>query len=1009
MEGSGNRDVITVKKPKRRILKVIAGVLVLLLLILIVGVVFAVPAYVSSESCRRLILAKAKEAGVGSIDFADLSMSWGRGISVSGVKLRDSAESISVDVKGFSTRPRYGSLLTGNLAFGETVINEPRIVIDLGKMKQKEEGREQKAEGKRQEARAGIPVQRIDLVLKDGGVRIKGVEGVVEVSQINSRVNLRGEGERTEFEIGASVAGVGEGSTISAKGEVKPGKGWDLKRTSGDVAIEVNNLSLSQLESILAIAGIDISARGLITANLKGEMKNGVIGNIDADVKGSGLEITAPQLKGDNIKTSVLDAEIEAHQEGDLMSVEKMAVRTDWLRAEAEGTAPMSLASAGEFMKADSKYEFKASVECDLPAVAGQLPKTLGLKEGMRITGGKLAGSVQTLTGAGAKRVSGQASIEGLAGMVEGKAVVISEPIRAEALIAADGKEVKFEKAEVTSAFARLSCTGTFESFGYEAQADLARVAGELGQFADLGRYGLGGQFTSKGQISNTKSTTMIAAQSSVDDFRVSPTADMTITEPKAEVAITAAVDKEKQVFLVKELKVDAGLGQFSVKDGRFPMRKDTKEGMSFAASARGVELAKVQPYLAMSKKISKDVQLGGVAEGDVTVSFKQGSYKIATEAAKIAKLLVKVPGKEPFTQEEVRLALDAEANPAFKRAKLELTSPDIKMKGTFEEKVEGQTASMQGDAQLDYDWKAVSGMLSAFMPSGLELEGKRKDTISFSSRYPAGKTEEILSNLNTQAKVGFDRAGYMGLNVGATDVDIKVDKGLLTISPFTTTANNGRLSFGGSADFKEKPAMFRTPGPMYMVKDVQVNDETANKLLARINPVFSGALSVSGDVNLDCNEMAVPIRGGRSEDVYIMGTISLSGAKMQPTGLLGAILAATGAGRGETITIHPTPFVVKNGFVRYANMQMDIGRTPINFSGSVPLDPDRQIEEFRVTLPITAKGERIKVGEETGERKVSAYVKGTPRRPELDLGRVVQEQLIQTGLELLLEKTKKK
>jgi hypothetical protein len=317
--------------------------------------------------------------------------------------------------------------------------------------------------------------------------------------------------------------------------------------------------------------------------------------------------------------------------------------------------------------------------------------------------------------------------------------------------------------------------------------------------------------------------------------------------------------------------------------------------------------------------------------------------------------------------------------------------------------------SNVQGNVQLDYDWKTLSNMLSAFMPNALVIEGKRKDTVSFASRYPTGKADAMLANLNAQAKMGFDKAGYMGLNIGATSVDIKVDKGLLTIAPFTTVVNNGQFNFGGSADFKKKPAMFRTPGPMHIVKDVQINDEMMNSMLARVNPVFAGAKETSGLANFDCNGLVIPIIGGGPENADIAGTISLTQVRMQPTGLLGAILAATGGSGGDMMTIHPTPFTVKDGFVRYTNMQMDIGSMPINFGGVVPLDPDKQIENLSITLPITGTGKMVKVGKETGTQRITAYVKGTPKHPQLDLGKMLQEQAIQTGLELLLEKAGKK
>lgn len=1009
MEPSENNKTVTGKKTGKKILKIVAGTVLILLLLLIVLVAFVVPAYVSSESARKLILSKANASGAGAIDFAKLSMSWFKGISVSNISFKNADQGVSVAVKGVSTMPDYGAILTGNLSFGETVIDGPKVEIDVDKMKQSAAASAAKPAAKgNAKSSAGVPIKKIDLVVRDGDIKIKDSRGSVEISKINSAVNLRPPGEKTTLEMGASIAGQGMTSTVNAKGDVNPGSNWDFKKTSGNMAVEVNNLNLSQLESILAIAGIDMGAKGIVSAHLKGELKQGVIESVGIDVTGSGLEITVPQLKGDKIKTGMLNVAVKMSQQGNLVNVEKMSVATDWLKAEANGTAPMNMASVSEFMKPDSKYELKANLECDLPAVAAMLPKTLGLKEQTKLTGGKLLGSVQTLTEAGAKKLAGQVSIEGLAGMVEGKPISLSEPIQAQAKITAEGDQIKFEKVGVSSAFATVNCTGTMETFNYDAQIDLAKLADELGQFADLGKYKLAGQVASKGQITNNSKTTMVTSSSNISNLQVSPSADITINEPNASLDVIASLDKQTNVLLVKQLKADTSLGQFSVKDGRLPIGNNVKEPISLTASVKGVDLAKVQPYLVMTKAISKDVVLGGAVESDITVNFKDGGYRITTDTTKIANLLVKSPGKEAFMQNPVAIVLDAEVNPTTKTMAVnnaEITSPDIKIKASFQQKIEGQNSSIQGNAKLDYDWKTITAMLSPFMPAGLTIEGKRQDSISFASKYPTKDANQMLANLNAQAKVGFDKVGYMGLSVGTTNVDIKVDKGFLTIAPFTSVVNNGQFNFGGSADFKQKPAIFRTPGPMSIIKDVQINKEMANKLLAKVNPVFFGVSSITGTANFQCDQLAVPINGGKPEDANIAGTISLTQVKMQSTGLMGAILTATGTSDGQLITIHPTPFTVRNGFVKYPDMQMDIGTMPINFSGSVPIDPNRKIESFSVTLPVSATGKLVK----GGSQRITAYVKGTPNNPKLDLGKMLQEQAVQTGLELLMQGARKK
>jgi hypothetical protein len=410
------------------------------------------------------------------------------------------------------------------------------------------------------------------------------------------------------------------------------------------------------------------------------------------------------------------------------------------------------------------------------------------------------------------------------------------------------------------------------------------------------------------------------------------------------------------------------------------------------------MDLSKLQPYLVMAKAIDKGVQLGGIVESDIAFSGQGDDYKITTDSTKITNLLVKPQAKEAFTQSQITLGLDAALNPATNTlaVKTSIDSPNIKIKANIKQNAEGQNNNLQGDAQMNYDWKAISGMLAAFMPSGLTIEGKRNDTISFASKYPARDSNALLANLDAQAKVGFDKASYMGLNIGTTNVEVKSTKGLVTLTPFTSTVNNGQINFGGSVDFKQKPAIFRTPGPLQVVKDVQINDVVANMLLAKVNPIFAGANQTSGLVNFDCEKMAVPITGGKPEDADVAGTIAMTQVKMQ-SGLLAAILKATGS-TGDLITLHPTVFTVKDGFVKYSDMQFDIGRLQTFFTGVVPVDPDKEIKNFSVKVPSLG---------------IAPAIKGTPRHPELDIIKSVidtgLQQLQKQGLDQLLKGSKKK
>ena len=54
-----------------------------------------------------------------------------------------------------------------------------------------------------------------------------------------------------------------------------------------------------------------------------------------------------------------------------------------------------------------------------------------------------------------------------------------------------------------------------------------------------------------------------------------------------------------------------------------------------------------------------------------------------------------------------------------------------------FSQTNDANTTNLQGTIKADYDWKAVTAMAAPFLPAGLQLTGKRNDTITFNSQWP--------------------------------------------------------------------------------------------------------------------------------------------------------------------------------------------------------------------------------------------------------------------------------
>ncbi len=285
----------------------------------------------------------------------------------------------------------------------------------------------------------------------------------------------------------------------------------------------------------------------------------------------------------------------------------------------------------------------------------------------------------------------------------------------------------------------------------------------------------------------------------------------------------------------------------------------------------------------------------------------------------------------------------------------------------------------MKGAANLEYDWAAVSAMAAPFLPADLEMQGQRSDSISFESVYPTAQAELLLPNLNTEVKLGFTKADYMGMAFGPTELEIQIKSGLLEIKPFSTEVNNGRLNFAAKTDFNQKPALLEITEPMQVIDNVQINKEMTGKLLMYLNPIFANVADVNGVANFNCERLSLPLAEGAQNDIELIGTVSLS-TRLQQSGLLAQIFTAVGKDfNNQVITIHPTEFAIQEGLLKYDKMQMDIGGYPVNFENAT-IGLDKSLD-MKVVLP--DEGIKLSLG-------------GTVDKPELDLGKLLGDQVEQ-------------
>ncbi len=991
------------KSPKKTAKKIIT-VLLLFIFILIVLVFFLVPFYISSKSGNSFISGKINNSIAGKIDFAGLSMGWFKGINIADLSFRDNADKISVQVKEITTKPRYGSILRGDLSFGKTTIDRPEISINLEN--QLKSSKRPLGASKSNPAKAGYLAFVMDVVVNDGNFKLTDSKSkTVELSQINSKVNLRPPGKQTEFDINMAVGdGRAETSRIRAEGKIKPDKsmrGWSLKGTSGDMVIEVTDLDLESLGSFLELADIDIEAKGQVSANLVAVVEDGKFENLAGTVKGENIDVSGSALKGDNLKTKLLTADVKLKSQEQLINIEQFKFNSDWLEAEIAGIVPTTFNSWSDFLTSESDVNLSGDFELDAAALLSSMPNTFNIKEGMKVTSGKLSGIITSNLG----KLNSQVNLKELAGTYEGKKLALSEPIESNLQISVENKKIRFDKFDVSASFARINASGLLEQLEYDGYVDLEKLQSEFGQFVDLGKYEIAGEVLEQGTLYVIKDKISGSGVSEIKNLRIASKDDITAQEKETDIKFAFALDRKTNVLTFDSIEAKASLGQINIDKAIFPIGGETKVPLSMDITAKNLDLGKAKPFAVLFGSLPKETLLAGIAESKISLRSDKDIYKVKTDSTKINNLKFASPDRKPFDANEASLVFDAEINPKEKTInikKLELITPQIKIrKGEFNKLNSTGKTKLNGQAELEYDWSAVSAVAAPYLPEGLTLQGRRKDSISFTSEYPVNDTNQLLPNLTADAKFGFDQAAYMGLDFGTTDVDMQIRRGLLKIAPFETALNEGRFNFSGQVDFSQKPAKLKMAEPVQLMKNIKINDKTTKKLLIYLNPIFADAVNVSGIADFHCERLTIPLSAAAKNQAEISGTISMNQVRLQASDLLNSIFSVGGGSVSSDITIRPTKFELKDGFLRYNDMQMEIGDNPVNFKGVIGLDKSLNMT---VTLPYTSDGRTVRVSQGTNARRIMVALKGTVERPELDIGSLLESQLRQQ-LEYQLQK----
>jgi hypothetical protein len=255
----------------------------------------ATPIFLSSESGKRLVLNKINAAVDGTVQAKSFSLGWFKGIELADITFSDNSGTAAITASRITLKPKFLSLMMGDLALGPTEIEDGNIKINS-------------------------PYKS---------------ENTVEFRNIAAKMDTNPAGSNSTFDLALEVNDGKKNSSITAKGNVKPSKNWTLKGTSGDVTVKIDKLNLKSLAPLFALMDKKFDATGILNANIRANIDDGNIKMLNAEAKLSGLG------KTDIGKPAAPDEPIEIiatiSSKGDQVNIEKLSIVSSFCRMDGKG------------------------------------------------------------------------------------------------------------------------------------------------------------------------------------------------------------------------------------------------------------------------------------------------------------------------------------------------------------------------------------------------------------------------------------------------------------------------------------------------------------------------------------------------------------------------------------------------------------------------------------------------------------------------------------------------
>ncbi len=497
------------------VLSLTAGLLVVALIIIAL-----LPAIVSSDRMKPFVIRKVNQQLPGQLQLESWSVSWFGGVEGQGIVYDNRPDGLLVQVSEIKTEKGLLGLIMADGELGAVEIIDPAVVFYLSDMTEARNSQKTPPATPSPESipstkeDAFIPVFYGKLKITNGSILTASVDGNEKVVVKNLDLILGAPGPQTPITYHFSTES-GDGSG-RASGEgtlvLDADDPLNTQKFQSNSKLSINNWPVEDVFDIIAARAGFPSAKGRLNADvsLTGSRAEslhliGQMAMAQVQLRGGPLGSDAP-----TVKDILID--LDAVGNNNSLSLKNLTFRSSL----ANGSA------TGRFDGEDQR-RLGGQADVDLAEVFSQFPATLKLREGTKITKGKMALSANIETTRAGTAFDGDARIDRLQGISAGKKISWNKPVMVNTRGEMGREGLQLENLSLRSSFLKADGRGDMRNMRVDLSADLKAALAELRKFILIKQWDGSGKLKLNLNINaKTENLNHATLKLNIDDFVLS-------------------------------------------------------------------------------------------------------------------------------------------------------------------------------------------------------------------------------------------------------------------------------------------------------------------------------------------------------------------------------------------------------------------------------------------------------------------------------------------------------